>query len=137
MSVVSFPTKANEQRIWVCGCGCSTFELLEDGSARCALCAAPVEPHPKGAWWTVPDNAEEASEPPQKDIQGNGSVEFARRRLQQLAQDDDAVMLMVVRSDSSVSLWADAETNEQIEWSRRRLEDADGLLARWLKESDA
>ena len=128
MSVIDFPI--NQPRIFVCDCGCSTFALLEDGEAQCANCASMVS-GAHGTWFEAiegaPDHPVDA-EPPFQDVQGNGSVEFARARIARMASDDDVKLLVIARESGAVHVWSEAETEEQAKWTEEQLEAAAGIL---------
>lgn len=116
---------------WVCECGCSTFTLLSDGTAQCAGCDADHEA--LGSGWL--DRSKDRRTPHEEadtftDVQGNGSVEFARRRLARIASDDDAALVVVAKQDGRVSSWAIADTDDEITWAKARLADAADLIAR-------
>lgn len=118
-------------RIWICDCGCSTFELLSNGTARCAACDADHEG--VGSGWL--DRSEDRRSPHAEketfaDVQGNGSVEFARRRVAQMASDENAVLLVVAREDGSLSAWSKAERAEQFAWAEEKLKQATALVTR-------
>lgn len=116
---------------WVCDCGCSTFSLLSDGTAQCAACDADHEGHGSG-WLDRSEDRRTAHEEGDTfaDVQGNGSIEFARRRLARIAADEDAVLIVVAKKCGRLSVWSVAETEEQAEWAQRKLKQADDLIAR-------
>jgi len=119
MSVVNFPSQ--KPQIWICDCGCSSFTLRADGEAECCNCEL-VADGVGGGWMERIRNGpsrDPEADPPYADVQGNGSEEFARRRLQRLASQDDVVALAVVKEDGRVSSWSVAETDEQIAWTQR------------------
>lgn len=114
--------------VWICNCGCSTFELRSDGAAACAACDTPQSVD--GAGWSSWSAQSAKAEPETfRDVQGNGSVEFARRRVAQMATDETAAVVVVVRRDGSISTWSEAETAAQSKWCRRRLKQAADLIA--------
>ena len=122
-------------RIWICDCGCSTFELLSDGSARCAACEADHEGI--GSGWLERSEERKAGHTEAEtfsDVQGNGSVGFARRRVAKMASDENAVLLVVARQDGSMSTWAIAETADQVEWAEQRLKQASELIKRKMDQ---
>lgn len=125
--VVSIGPK--EPRIWVCNCGCSTFSLLDDGTAECAACEALSDVDGSG-WskWTAESRHDEGDA--FRDVQGNGSVDFARRRIAGMAQDEDAALLVVVKTNGTIQAWSEAETKEQFAWARRKLRQAADLFKR-------
>lgn len=121
-----------EPQLWVCACGCSTFEILSDGTARCAACDAPHDVDGSGWSEWVAKSAKEESDT-FRDVQGNGSVEFARRRVAQMATDATAALVVVARRDGSVSTWSEAETAEQSDWVRDKLTQAADLVAEKIR----
>lgn len=116
-----------EPMLWICACGCSTFEILSDGSANCAACSAQHDVDGAGwsSWGAKSDKDEDDTF---RDVQGNGSVEFARRRVAQMATDDTAAVVVVARRDGSVSTWSEVETADQAQWVRERLTQAADLI---------
>lgn len=116
-----------EPMLWICACGCSTFEILSDGSANCAACCSPHDVDGAGwsSWVAMSDKNEDSTF---RDVQGNGSVEFARRRVAQMATDDTAAVVVVARRDGSVSTWSEVETADQAQWVRERLTQAADLI---------
>jgi uncharacterized Zn finger protein (UPF0148 family) len=115
--------------IWVCGCGCSTFELLSDGKVRCAMCEDVTEAE-NGGWHPPEDAPEWEGEPPVRDLNGNGSVEFARAAMVRYAKAKEATMIIVADEDGSIHAWSAAETDEQIAWVKSKLEQAAQLLSK-------
>lgn len=115
------------KRIWVCDCGCSTFTLVDGGNVECAMCES--DGHGKTSGWFTPRHGSETSnDKPVKDIAGNGSIDFARRRLAQIAQDDGNALLIAAHEGGSVSSWSRAETQEQLDWVRDKVETALSLI---------
>ncbi|WP_212525860.1 hypothetical protein [Actibacterium sp. MT2.3-13A] len=116
--------------VWVCCCGCSTFELRGDGEAECANCGAFASAD-DGNWYDRIKGGQardESADEPFKDIQGNGSVEFARARIARLAADCDAVAIVVVKDDGRLHAWYEASSEDQVQWTVGRLDEAKGLL---------
>lgn len=120
--------RAAVERIFVCECGCSTFELWEGGSSRCAACGGGVVD--RGSWYLVqPDLSEYGGEEgPVGHVQGNGSVDFSRRRVSQIACTDDTAAIVVVAKGGSIHVWAEFETKKQKAWMLRRLGAARALI---------
>lgn len=122
--------------IWVCSCGCSTFLLHAHGGATCAAC--DLTPVAEQGGWTPPDtDAQWDGDDPVRDVQGNASVEFARRRLVQMAGAEDAVAVVVVRGCGTIHAWSCADTAERLAWLKERLEAAHTLIARPVGSGDA
>ena len=129
MPVVDFPPKL--EQIWVCLCGCSTFELLASGTTRCAACSV-VSPD-NGGWYTPPTKTQYTGPEPFEDVQGNGEVEFSRRRMSRRAMDPNTCCVVVILRDGAVSTWADFETLEQCNWLKKRLLDGAEVIETVLK----
>lgn len=120
-----------EPMLWVCDCGCSTFELLSDGTARCAGCNASHDGMDGGWLEKAGDKRTKYAEGDiVADVQGNGSVEFARRRLAKIAADDDVSLLIVAKRDGAVSVWSEAETEAQLKWVKKRIKIGKNLILR-------
>lgn len=114
-------------KIWVCNCGCTTFELASDGTTTCAACFNVSSDH--GGWAPRPEQASTVPQEGQfRSTRGNDSVDFARRFTLRKANAESACVIMSAIDDGSISVWANAETSEQIEWAVRRLEDAVKVL---------
>ncbi len=113
--------------IWVCDCGCSTFYVVSDGSAECAACTE-VAGVPLGGWKDFDHDKTSEIEHPTSDVSANGLVEFARRRIVSLASDEDAVLVIVAKSNSWTCAWSEVETPEQMEGVRKRLKDAEEII---------
>lgn len=118
--------------IWVCSCGCSTFELLSSGLIRCPVCQSRAE-QPQGGWYAPDPEQLWQGDPetgPIRDISGNGSEEFARALIVSRASRSDAVGIVVMEREGAVRVWTEAETEEQIAWFRDKLEVAHDLVRR-------
>jgi hypothetical protein len=115
-------------KIWVCGCGCASFDLMSDGSAKCSLCGEwDTE---EGGWFRDvvdrPDVGDDVN--PVKDIHGNGSVDFARRRAQKVASDPDARLVVSACQEGAVTVWSNVESEDQRSWAIERLQQAIALI---------
>lgn len=126
-NVVPMPTEA--KKVWICQCGCSTFYLVGDGATECAACDTVVSGD-QGGWNPPATDTRWDGPEPFADVQGNGSEEFARRRISTLAQQSDVVALVVVRECGTVHARSSVESEEQISWVERRLSEAADLIAK-------
>ena len=117
--------------IFVCNCGCSTWRLLQDGAIECAAC--DNRSTTTGSWYTVQPEAKEFGGEPFVDIQGNGSVEFARSRLQRMATDPDLSLILLARGNGAIHMWSSAETKKQVKWTLRRFKEAVDLLKKRMR----
>lgn len=120
-------------RIFICSCGCSTYELWEDNTLHCALCHAEHTMADGGGWYKneMPSLIYEGEEPT-RTVQGNGDTEFARRLIARRAQAEDAKAIVVLRENGAIHAWSAAETPEQSLWAMRHLKAAMKML-RWPK----
>ena len=117
--------------IFVCNCGCSTWRLLQDGAIECAAC--DNRSTTTGSWYTVQPEAKEFGGEPFCDVQGNGSIQFARSRVERMSGDADVRMIAIARANGSVHLWSDAETKKQVKWTVRRFKEAADLLKKRMR----
>lgn len=121
--VVTIPRK-----ILLCICGCSTFEMYLDGTTECSNCGETSLAEGTG-WAPDPKVETKAEREPFKDVQGNGSIEFTKRRLQRLATSDDVDMIVLAFRDGSVTTWSVADTIAQFDWVASRISIAQSLFA--------
>lgn len=118
--------KEQESLVWVCGCGCATFMLNEDGSAVCAACETPANPDAEakefGAWARNPKReVDPDDEDVFTDIRGTSdTADFGRRHLQQRVMSDTAVAVAVFHGTGDISTWFDSAMSENWRWLRRR-----------------
>ena len=120
------PEVREEALVWVCGCGCSTFELLSDGHVRCAVCEEVSEAENGG--WEPPDTDAEWDGPVKRDIQYNGNPDFAKRKLQKHAEDPETCTIIVFKTSGSVHTWAMVDTQEQFDWFKDNMDIATTLV---------
>ncbi|HEY7822185.1 MAG TPA: hypothetical protein VIG24_05105 [Acidimicrobiia bacterium] len=130
------PNDDDARYIWVCGCGCSTFVLRGDSEVACAMCDC-LTPTEQGGWFAPDTDEEWEGDAPVRDISGNGSVEFARRRMTQLSSVDDASAVIIVRDDGTIHSWSKCETSEQFEWLGRKLNQSLEVLKGHGADPDA
>jgi hypothetical protein len=124
--VLSFVPK--RPNIFVCNCGCSSFEFYNDGSVTCALCFERIDSL-SGAW----DVPAAPLRPPEADarvreVSGNGDAAFARRVILRRGEGEDAVAVIVIRDDGSTHLWTSVDTRERTQWLKRRIWDVRSML---------
>lgn len=116
------PLKQPAPRIWICNCGCASFSLLEDGTAECAMCGETVSETDGAGWKGI--KGESNTENPITDINGNGSIEFAKRRVESLASDADAFAIIVIKEGGAIHSWSMAEDIPQYECIAENVEVA-------------
>lgn len=123
--VVSFPAKKQEPLIWICNCGCSSFELLSDATARCALCGVISE---NGGWYTPDADKVWDGDAPVREVAGNGDPEFAKRVTAKRLLEPDVVLAVVLKEDGLLATWTCVETDEQRDWIDRQLDRVKPML---------
>lgn len=98
--------------------------------AACAACGETATGE-TGGWEKAvegaPDRPDDAP-PSFRDVQGNGDPAFARRRLTQMCDDPDTVLIALAKEDGGVSLWHCAGDADQREWALRKLDEIAVLL---------
>ena len=119
--------------IWVCQCGCTTFHALSDGTGECAACNKSHDFDGSG-WLLRADDRVFTGGDVFRDVQGNGSVEFARQRVAQLSTGGDVVALVVLREGGEIHTWSSVDTVEQVEWLSRRMNDAVELIGKKVSQ---
>ncbi len=119
-----------DPKAWICDCGCMTFVVLSDGTFECANCQVISAPD-HGGWSDIMQGglSDKDSAEAFMTVHGGDSVEFTKARLKRLASDDDVECIAVIKSTSKVHVWSAAETQEQVEWTHRRLDDAKDVVA--------
>ncbi len=133
--VIQLNTKKEEPEpmVWVCACGCCTYELLSDSTVRCAMCGAATAGTDGG--WDAPETDKKwDGEAPIRDISGNGSVEFARRRIETYVKDPGACAILVFDDTGSIHTWSKIETKEQLAWLREKLDASYELVSKRIAD---
>jgi len=129
--VIPLPSTTQETYIWVCDCGCTSFELMSDDTAVCALCGTQrIDDTPLGGWYrkdTDPDWGADRL-PPVRQIGGNGDPDFAKRVTMRRIEHPDVVAVVVLREGGAIHTWSNLETNEQVDWAGRRFAESLDLL---------
>ena len=122
------PLVSVEPMLWVCNCGCSSFEVLSDHTLRCAMCGTVSQ---DVGGWSLPDpsNIRDPDLPaPIRQVGGNGEVDFARNATLRHSEETDVVAHAVIKEGGRIHLWSNAETPDQRAWIRRRFDDLKELL---------
>lgn len=129
MTVIQFPGKepetVPEPMLWVCECGCCSFELLSDETAICALCRKPTD----SGGWARPETEDlwEGKEPV-REVSGNGDPDFAKLVMSRRIMDQNVLLVALVREDGLVSTWTCAEGPAQVEWVLEKLQRVELIL---------
>lgn len=117
-----------DPNIFVCRCGCSSFEFYSDGSVKCALCSQHMDS--LSGEWEVPEAPLRPvdADPRVREVSANGDEDFARRVILKRGETPDVVAIVVVREDGSTHMWTNVEDQEQRNWLMRRIEESRGML---------
>ena len=120
---------------WVCGyCNCITFELIKGAQPVCANCGVTAG-HEESGW--MMDEAKKSKTKPEDTIMsvgGNDVADLAKARMQRRIKEDGLALAVLAFSSGEVSCWSAAETKEQYEWAKSRIQIAESLLSvsqRW------
>ena len=124
--VVRFPEAKTV--IWVCGCGCTSFELLGDLTARCVLCGAKPTTE-VGGWFPSEKGQAWIGDLPTSEVASNeDGTGFMRRLASRRAAQENVVLTLACEDTGRLHLWADAHDEEQRQWARDRLASAIEML---------
>jgi hypothetical protein len=136
--VIDFPDVKPSNEIWVCNCGCSTFELHGDGRAKCSNCGIYPDTSAGGWFDEVVDGPkrDRDADAPFRNRQGNNSVEFSRSLVNKAASDVDACVVVVINENGRVFSWSTAETQEQVQWAIDCLDTAKSLISTHLGDDE-
>lgn len=105
--VITLPVGKN--RLWVCGCGCATFELRGDGAALCAACGTETA---QGGWAPVKDRPVWGGGGIDRVTRGNDDPAFARRYVGNAVHYEDTMFVAVVGSDGTALTWRDDSNDD-------------------------
>lgn len=123
----------DEPQVWVCGCGCRTFELWSDHTERCALCAAIVTGH-EGGWYKLTESdARWEGGSPAVNVNVNNCVHFVRHQLAEKSLDDNICAIVLVDDDARISTWTNITSPHQMKWLLGLLEEAAGDFTRRMQ----
>jgi hypothetical protein len=132
MSIVQFPPK-EDPMVWVCECGCATFQLLSTSEIRCASCEKVSNTEGN---WAVDHDAEVTDAQPFRCI-SVGSVDFARERTLRKAADPGSLLIASISSQGRLTTWVglpDDADEGQKDWFRRNINDLTELCLRALED---
>lgn len=119
-----------DNMIWICECDSASFHLCKDGEAECCVCGGIANADGQGWYDRVADAPRRDPDLPEPviDINGNDSVEFARRRVSKMATNPDASLVIVVDNDGALHTWSEVETEEQEKWATENVNKALDLI---------
>jgi len=127
--VISFPSKAAPEALWVCGCGCCSFALRGGGGLTCSACGNDITDLDAGGWFVPPSPGPVwGGNTPVTHITGNGSRAFSRRRMTSFADEEDVAAIILVRESGQIHTWTDVDNAEDAQWLQERLKDAAELV---------
>jgi len=114
--VIEFPDRTGRDEIWVCSCGCRSFELRSNGTSACAACFGEVDVDAGGWYDDVVDGPKwDRENPIFRDLAGGDTTEFARAHVAVAASDPSARAVVVVWENDRVTAWLNAK--DQAEFS--------------------
>jgi hypothetical protein len=118
VSVVNFPKREEPDAIWVCNCGCASFELHADGRATCRDCRSVAD---EGGWKVRADGDVSYDGMVTYSDAGNGG-EFAERKIKRDVQS--AEWIICGTWSGRIMSWSDSfiETPDQEAWLREHVE---------------
>lgn len=118
MSVIGFPKRKEPDAIWVCNCGCASFELHADGRATCRSCYVLVQ---EGGW-KVRDEGDMDHAGAVTFADAGSEPTFAERKIKRDVQA--AHWIICGTYEGRVMSWSEGfiETPEQEEWLRGNVE---------------
>ena len=70
---------------------------------------------------------------PRKEISGNGSEDFWRGRVADIASDEDVALAVVVKKNDSLHVFGLVSTPIELKWGNRKLREAMKLMRAWVK----
>lgn len=112
MSVVNFPSE--EEMMFLCDCGCSSFEILIDGTAICVGCEERHDNDMVKAKRRV-DEVQVTEEKHRTIEASNGDLAY--RRVLKAAQTGTPMAVVVLDADGAATSWYEKpETDAQREW---------------------
>jgi hypothetical protein len=134
------PKEPEERLIYVCSCGCRTFNLYADGNIVCSYCDGELGP---GAG--DPEGWRRCLQPPppvvEKDDGGTLNEHqlpdstLARRsvmkKINQWADSGNLVMVYAYHENGAGSGWMDISSDEQKEWMLDKLQDVVKFVTDW------
>ena len=133
MSIVNFPPRppaADNAAIWVCKCGCSSFELHSDGSVECCNCSLAGE----NAEWMrrkpeVPANPPEIAFSERRITRFNTGAGALQRVLRNV-NDRDTSFVIAAGRNGTVATWNSEEflTSDAVWWLDEQLSVGRSLL---------
>lgn len=141
MSVIQFPggpaaPEAEDPMIFICRCGCSSFELRSDGTTECCNCgtvSGDADEGGKVGWLKLlpgPDRIVEMPENGVRKVTRIGSADTALKRVLGDANVTDTIAVAVFQADGRVRSWGSEEwySNIQPEWLERHIDSFRDML---------
>lgn len=138
MKVIDFPKPDRDNILWVCNCGCVSWNVFEDGHLQCANCdqSLAFDAQEHGDWMKrlppAPEVVREKDDPHNliNCVQRISDSPVALSRILASVKYDTTAFVVVVSNSGSVTTWGeqnfDGERNE--EWVSDRLRDAQNML---------
>ncbi len=119
MSVVSFPKREEPDAIFVCNCGCASFELHADGRATCRACMSIAD----DGGWKVRRDGDASFEGQHIYSDGGNADDFAERRVKREATKADWIIFGTY--EGRIVSWSRefVDTPEREAWLRDHVDE--------------
>jgi len=129
------PLSTRDMQVWVCKCGCYSFELREDGKAVCNACHAEPNNNDGLGWWRPKQDDDKQVDKNMRPVSSTlSNVEnYSRYRMEhEIVADQTVSWVAYGRDDGSVQTWKkhpqEDGSPDRNRWILRRLKDAARLL---------
>lgn len=136
MSVVKFPEPptSNGDLIWVCKCGCSSFELFADGRTQCCYCNEYSTGADDTNWREALPNTPAVRNPAPDNgivkVTRIGSSNSALKDVCDTATTDTTVCVIIVQNSGLVRTWGSEAwyVSPEVAWLDERIASARRML---------
>ena len=136
--VIKFPDPKAQHSYWVCGCGCMTHLIREDGEIECMSCGVLANGTDGGLYFHKPEGVRREYEQLEESpfTVGDNVDALPHRRWAERLKAGEFMIMIGLRRDGQVATHGsldDLETVDQKTWLRRQLRAAYKLLTRPAK----
>ncbi len=98
-NVEQFPPMPPDRKVWVCGCGCRTHVVFDDGGIECADCGA-VPPSTAGGWAVPPEGPDLGLEDGTHHVTHGSASDFNDLRMAQRVSNGEFDIVIGISGDS-------------------------------------
>jgi hypothetical protein len=124
MTVIQLPQKRkDDDLIFVCNCGCTSFQVIGDGSLACANCENTMERDLPGRWYDSGDVIVDKKEDHFSSFGGNDH-EFSERLAKKNAGAPDVTWIIHGNDEGRVTSWGRNfyDTPERVKWIKDQVQ---------------